>query len=117
MSIASGTTSALHTSPSGTRAASRSISSTRAPRSRAAMAVAWPIGPAPRITTGSAPTRPRSTACTAIDTGSVSTAGAPAAIGNACSAGTSSSSCSPPSTWMPISLKFGHTLGRPIEHG
>ncbi len=59
------------------------------------------------------------TARTAIDTGSAIAASAESdsLVANTWSCGMRSSSCRPPSTWIPIRLKFGQTLGRPTLHG
>ena len=58
--------------PRSSLLATRSASSTLAPRSSAAIATAWPIGPAPSTSTRSpAATRPRLTVRTAIDIGSM----------------------------------------------
>ena len=95
--------------PRARRLASVSTSSTDAPRSMAASASACPIGPAPRTTTCSpSATRPRTTARTAIETGSISaaSAGSWSPTGNTCAAGTSSCSWSAPSRCTPTRLMF-----------
>ena len=79
----------------------------------AATAIDCPIGPAPKTTTFSpVATRPRTTARTAMETGSTSAASDASwpPTGNTCDAGRSSRSWSAPSRWIPIRLMLAHTL-------
>ena len=78
------------------------------------------MGPAPKTTAFSpASMRARTTARTAIDTGSISaaTAGSWSPTGKTWSAGTHSRSCSAPSRWMPTRRMLEHTFRLPIRHG
>ena len=101
------------------REATGSTSVTRPPRSRAAIAVANPIGPAPNTTTCSAARTPaRATVWMAMETGSTSAvcAGSRSPAETMFVVSTSTRSCRAPSWCTPIRSISLHTFGRAAVH-